>query len=34
MAILEAILGQFYLVAQIGRLGLLHIVHGSERPEK
>jgi hypothetical protein len=33
MAILEAILGQFYLVALIGRLVGLHIVHGSERRE-
>ena len=29
MAILEAILGQFYLVALIGRLVGLHIVHGN-----
>jgi hypothetical protein len=29
MAILEAIVGQFYLVALIGRLVGLHIVHGS-----
>ena len=35
MAILEAILGQFYLVALIGRLVGLHIVHGaSSRPEE
>lgn len=33
MAILEAIVGQFYLVALIGRLVGLHIVHGSERRE-
>jgi hypothetical protein len=33
MALLEAILGQFYLVALIGRLVGLHIVHGSERRE-
>ena len=33
MAILEAILGQFYLVALVGRLVGLHIVHGSERRE-
>jgi hypothetical protein len=32
MAILEAILGQFYLVALIGRLVGLHIVHGSNSP--
>ena len=33
MAILEAILGQFYLVALIGRLVGLHIVHGTaDRP--
>jgi voltage-gated potassium channel len=30
MAILEAMMGQFYLVALIGRLVGLHIVHGSE----
>jgi hypothetical protein len=30
MAILEAILGQFYLVALIGRLVGLHIVHGNQ----
>jgi voltage-gated potassium channel len=34
MGILEAIVGQFYLVASIGRLVGLHIVHGSERPKK
>ncbi|HWY51078.1 MAG TPA: ion channel [Chthoniobacterales bacterium] len=33
MALLEAILGQFYLVALIGRLVGLHIIHGSERRE-
>jgi hypothetical protein len=33
MAILESILGQFYLVALVGRLVGLHIVHGSERRE-
>jgi voltage-gated potassium channel Kch len=33
MALLEAILGQFYLVALIGRLVGLHIVHGSDRRE-
>ena len=33
MALLEAILGQFYLVALIGRLVGLHIVHGNtDRP--
>jgi hypothetical protein len=32
-ALLEAMLGQFYLVALIGRLVGLHIVHGSERRE-
>jgi hypothetical protein len=31
MALLEAMLGQFYLVALIGRLVGLHIVHGNER---
>ena len=30
MALLEAILGQFYLVALVGRLVGLHIVHGNE----
>jgi hypothetical protein len=30
MALLEAILGQFYLVALVGRLVGLHIVHGSD----
>jgi hypothetical protein len=30
MAFLEAILGQFYLVALIGRLVGLHIVHGND----
>ena len=30
MALLEAMLGQFYLVALIGRLVGLHIVHGAE----
>ena len=29
MAILEAVMGQFYLVALVGRLVGLHIVHGS-----
>lgn len=33
MAILEAILGQFYLVALIGRLVGLHIVHNTDRRE-
>jgi Ion channel len=33
MALLEAMLGQFYLVALIGRLVGLHIVHGGERRE-
>ena len=33
MALLEAILGQFYLVALMGRLVGLHIIHGSERRE-
>jgi Ion channel len=33
MALLEAILGQFYLVALMGRLVGLHIVHGSDRRE-
>ena len=28
MAVLEAVMGQFYLVALIGRLVGLHIVHG------
>jgi Ion channel len=33
MALLEAMLGQFYLVALVGRLVGLHIVHGnSDRP--
>ena len=32
MALLEAILGQFYLVALVGRLVGLHIVHGN--PER
>jgi hypothetical protein len=31
MALLEAMLGQFYLVALIGRLVGLHIVHGDKR---
>ncbi len=31
LALLEAILGQFYLVALVGRLVGLHIVHGSDR---
>lgn len=30
-ALLEAMLGQFYLVALVGRLVGLHIVHGNER---
>jgi Ion channel len=30
LALLEAILGQFYLVALVGRLVGLHIVHGNE----
>jgi len=29
MAVLEAVMGQFYLVALVGRLVGLHIVHGS-----
>jgi hypothetical protein len=33
MALLEAMLGQFYLVALIGRLVGLHIVHGGDRRE-
>ena len=33
LALLEAIFGQFYLVALIGRLVGLHIVHGGERKE-
>ena len=33
MAILEAIVGQFYLVALIGRLVGLHIVHNTDRRE-
>lgn len=33
MSLLEAMLGQFYLVALIGRLVGLHIVHGGERRE-
>ena len=33
VALLEAMLGQFYLVALIGRLVGLHIVHGGERRE-
>jgi hypothetical protein len=31
MALLEAMLGQFYLVALIGRLVGLHIVHSDSR---
>jgi len=31
LALLEAILGQFYLVALVGRLVGLHIVHSDER---
>jgi amino acid permease len=31
VALLEAILGQFYLVALIGRLVGLHIIHGDQR---
>jgi len=34
MALLEAILGQFYLVALVGRLVGLHIVHGNSSREK
>jgi hypothetical protein len=34
LALLEAILGQFYLVALVGRLVGLHIVHGGDRAEK
>jgi Ion channel len=30
MTIVEAVMGQFYLVALIGRLVGLHIVHGSD----
>jgi voltage-gated potassium channel len=30
MTILEAVMGQFYLVALVGRLVGLHIVHGSD----
>ena len=30
MAILEAVVGQFYLVALVGRLVGLHIVHGRD----
>ncbi len=30
MAILEAVMGQFYLVALVGGLVGLHIVHGSD----
>jgi hypothetical protein len=30
MAILEAVMGQFYLTVLIGRLVGLHIVHGSD----
>src|SRR5436305_10933525 len=30
MAILEAVMGQFYLMVLIGRLVGLHIVHGSD----
>ena len=33
LALLEAILGQFYLVALVGRLIGLHIVHGGERKD-
>jgi hypothetical protein len=33
IALLEAMLGQFYLVALIGRLVGLHIVHGAERSD-
>jgi hypothetical protein len=33
MALLEAIVGQFYLVALVGRLVGLHIVHGNEPNE-
>ena len=33
MALLEAMLGQFYLVALVGRLVGLHIVHGGEGKE-
>lgn len=32
LALLEAILGQFYLVALVGRLVGLHIVHSDDRP--
>jgi hypothetical protein len=31
IALLEALLGQFYLVVLIGRLVGLHIVHGTDR---
>jgi hypothetical protein len=30
MAVLEAVMGQFYLMVLIGRLVGLHIVHGSD----
>jgi len=34
MALLEAILGQFYLVALVGRLVGLHIVHGNSQRQR
>jgi hypothetical protein len=34
LALLEAILGQFYLVALVGRLVGLHIVHGNPEPSE
>lgn len=34
VALLEAMLGQFYLVALVGRLVGLHIVHGNPEPRK
>src|SRR5437867_2717228 len=34
LALLEAMLGQFYLVALIGRLVGLHIVHGNSSPDE
>jgi voltage-gated potassium channel len=34
LALLEAILGQFYLVALVGRLVGLHIVHGNDSRQK
>ena len=34
LALLEAILGQFYLVALVGRLVGLHIVHSDDKPRR